>query len=172
MGRLVPFLACSAANCINIPMMRRLELQEGTPLTTREGERVGLSKLAAREGILRVTLSRIGMAMPGLILELTYQFVKSSSDFEEMLLCTSGMVLIPVIVNSLDRRGLFRVYPRLVAPLQVGLCGLILSLSTPLCCAIFQQEAQIKLDKLEPHIQEKFKHCNNKPDVLYYNKGL
>ena len=89
-----------------------------------------------------------------------------------MLLSTSGMVLIPVIVNSLDRRGLFRVYPRLVAPLQVGLCGLILSLSTPLCCAIFQQEAQIKLDKLEPHIQEKFKHCNNKPDVLYYNKGL
>ena len=67
MGRLVPFLACSAANCINIPMMRRLELQEGTPLTTREGERVGLSRLAAREGILRVTLSRIGMAMPGLI---------------------------------------------------------------------------------------------------------
>ena len=27
-GRLVPFVACSAANCINIPLMRRLELTE------------------------------------------------------------------------------------------------------------------------------------------------
>jgi len=64
-GRLVPFLACSAANCINIPMMRRLELQEGTMVETQEGEKVGLSRVAAREGIAMVTASRIAMAMPG-----------------------------------------------------------------------------------------------------------
>ena len=146
-GRLVPFLACSAANCLNIPLMRRVELVEGTPVTTREGERLGLSRTAAREGVSQVTLSRIGMAMP-------------------------GMVLIPVIINSLDRRGLFSLYPRLLAPLQVGLCGLILSLSTPLCCAIFQQRATIRLDKLEDHIQDQFKHSAHKPDIVYYNKGL
>ena len=146
-GRLVPFLACSAANCINIPLMRRQELLEGTAVTTREGEKLGLSRTAAREGISQVTLSRIGMAMP-------------------------GMVLIPLIVNSLDRRGLFRLYPRLVAPLQVGLCGLILSVSTPLCCAIFQQRATIRLDRLEDHIQDQFKHSNTKPLLVYYNKGL
>ena len=94
-GRLVPFVACSAANCINIPMMRRLELTEGTPVETVHGDGVGKSKVAAREGIMMVTLSRIGMAMP-------------------------GMVLIPVIINNLDRRGLFRKYPRLSAPLQVN----------------------------------------------------
>ena len=75
-------------------MMRRLELTEGTPVETVQGDMVGRSRVAAREGITMVTLSRIGMAMP-------------------------GMVLIPVIINSLDRRGLFRKYPRLSAPLQV-----------------------------------------------------
>ena len=48
-GRLVPFLACSAANCLNIPLMRRLELLEGTPVTTLGGERLGLSRTAARD---------------------------------------------------------------------------------------------------------------------------
>ena len=65
-GRLVPFVACSAANCINIPMMRRLELGEGTMVETKAGEKVGLSKVAAREGIAMVTMSRIAMASPGM----------------------------------------------------------------------------------------------------------
>ena len=46
--------------------MRRLELQEGIMLETKEGEKVGASKIAAREGIGMVTASRIGMAMPGI----------------------------------------------------------------------------------------------------------
>ena len=93
-GRLVPFIACSAANCINIPLMRRQELLHGTPLETLHGEKVGRSKVAATEGITMVTLSRIGMAMP-------------------------GMVLIPIIMNNLDRKGLFRRYPKMATPLQV-----------------------------------------------------
>ena len=67
-GRLVPFAACSAANCINIPLMRRLELEEGTMVETKAGDKVGLSKVAAREGIAMVTLSRIAMAMPGMVI--------------------------------------------------------------------------------------------------------
>ena len=80
--------------------------------------------------------------------------------------------MIPLIVDSLERRGVFRLRPGLVAPLQVGLCGLILSVSTPLCCAIFQQRQDIRLDRLEDHIQEQFKYSTTKPDVVYYNKGL
>ena len=64
-GRLVPFCAVAAANCLNIPLMRRLELQNGIMLETKEGELVGESKIAAKEGIGMVTVSRIAMAMPG-----------------------------------------------------------------------------------------------------------
>jgi len=143
-GRLVPFIACSAANCINIPLMRRQELTQGTPVETLQGERIGRSKVAAKEGISMVLLSRIGMAMP-------------------------GMVIIPIIINSLDRRGLFRKYPKLSAPIQVSLCGLILTLSTPLCCAIFEQRTQINVSRIE----EELKMCvKSNCDTLYYNKGL
>ena len=45
--------------------MRRLELQEGIMLETEEGKQVGQSKIAAREGITMVVLSRVGMAAPG-----------------------------------------------------------------------------------------------------------
>jgi len=95
--------------------MRRLELTEGTPVETSDGKRVGLSKVAAREGIAMVTLSRIGMAAP-------------------------GMVLIPVIVNNLERKGLFRKYPRLSAPLQVLLCGLILTVQLPCVAQYLSRE--------------------------------
>jgi len=143
-GRLVPFLACSAANCINIPMMRRLELQEGTMVETKDGEKVGLSRVAAREGIAMVTASRIAMAMP-------------------------GMVLIPIVMTRLDARGLFKRFPRANAPLQVGLVGMILCFSTPLCCAIFEQRAGIQVDRLEQEVQHKVLGTHR---TLYHNKGL
>jgi len=146
-GRLVPFVACSAANCINIPMMRRLELQKGTRVELEGGEKVGLSKVAAREGIAKVTASRIAMAMP-------------------------GMVLIPMVMTRLDARGLFRRFPRANAPLQVCLVGLVLSCATPLCCAIFEQRTAIQLDRLEHHIQHRARQKASTCTKLYYNKGL
>ena len=51
---------CSA-NSVNLPMMRRLELTDGIELTTEDGEFIGKSKTAAKQGISMVVLSRIGM---------------------------------------------------------------------------------------------------------------
>ena len=143
-GRLVPFAAVGMANAINIPMMRRSELIDGVEVATESGEVVGKSKTAAREGITKVVLSRIGMAAP-------------------------SMVLIPIIMNNLEKKGILKKYPRISAPLQIALCGVILSFATPLCCAIFEQKASIPVSRVEAEVAAKVK-----PGVteLYYNKGL
>merc|ERR1712038_1558783 len=46
-GRFVPFCAVAAANCVNIPLMRQLELKNGIPLMTENGERLGVSSTNA-----------------------------------------------------------------------------------------------------------------------------
>lgn len=56
--------------------------------------------------------------------------------------------------------------------MQVAMTGLCLSFSTPLCCALFPQEASIKLEEVEPELQERAKAMKPVPTVFYYNKGL
>jgi len=146
-GRFVPFVAVGAANSLNIPMMRRTELTDGVPVFTESGEHVGSSKIAAREGITKVVLSRIGMAAP-------------------------GMVTIPIIMNALERRGFLKKYPKVNAPLQIALLGTVLTFATPLCCAIFEQRASISVDSVEADVREKAMQLKEKPKLLYYNKGL
>lgn len=65
-GRLVPLAAVAAANCVNIPLMRITELQNGIELQSEDGTQLGHSKLAAKQAIVSVTLSRILMASPSM----------------------------------------------------------------------------------------------------------
>jgi len=147
-GRLVPFIAVCSANSVNLPMMRRLELTDGIELTTEDGEFIGKSKTAAKQGISMVVLSRIGMAAP-------------------------GMVGIPLIMNYLDKKGTLTKYPRITLPLQLALCGVILTFATPMCCAIFEQRASIAVTSCEDHILKAVEALPEpRPKMLYYNKGL
>jgi len=147
-GRFVPFVAVCAANSINIPMMRRLELTEGIEMSTEDGTIVGQSKTAAKEGITKVVFSRIGMMVP-------------------------TMLGTPFIMNLLEKKGTLAKYPRIAAPIQIGLCGLILTFSTPLCCAIFEQRASIAVSSCEESIQKAVEAMPEpRPTLLYYNKGL
>ena len=57
----------------------------GVAVFTAEGERLGESKVAARHGIAMVTFSRIAMAAP-------------------------GMVLIPLFMDRLEKRGFLAKY--------------------------------------------------------------
>uniref|UniRef100_A0A665TUT5 Sidoreflexin n=1 Tax=Echeneis naucrates TaxID=173247 RepID=A0A665TUT5_ECHNA len=65
-SRFVPFAAVAAANCINIPFMRQRELKYGIPVTDENGNRLGESAYAAKQAIVQVVVSRIGMAVPAM----------------------------------------------------------------------------------------------------------
>lgn len=146
-GRMVPFVAVCVANAINIPMMRRGELVDGIDIFDSEGNHLGQSKTVAYSAITQVLISRIGMATP-------------------------TFALIPVIVNALDKKPYFKARPHLYGPLQTVLCGIILSISTPLGCALFPQTTPVSVTKLEPELQKKINSLPSRPTVVYCNKGL
>ncbi|XP_066581206.1 sideroflexin-1 [Prorops nasuta] len=146
-GRLVPLAAVAAANCVNIPLMRITELKNGIELQTEDGNKVGSSKRAAKQAIASVTVSRILMASP-------------------------SMVLAPIIMNYLDRKKLLRNAKWAAAPIQVLVCGICLTFATPLCCALFAQRVPISVDHLEPEVRDKVLTRNSNLQTVYYNKGL
>uniref|UniRef100_A0A183FIK5 DUF2062 domain-containing protein n=1 Tax=Heligmosomoides polygyrus TaxID=6339 RepID=A0A183FIK5_HELPZ len=65
---LVPFIAVAAANAINIPMMRSNEFVVGIPVEDRKGEILGSSLKVPYTAIPLVTVSRIGMAIPAMVI--------------------------------------------------------------------------------------------------------
>ncbi|KAF0763907.1 sideroflexin-1 [Aphis craccivora] len=103
------------------------------------------SKIAARQGIMAVVLSRILMSAP-------------------------GMVISPVIMEAIEQKGLLRNMKWAPAPLQIVLCGFFLTFATPMCCALYPQISPISIDKLEPELQKSAEKFNSK--IGYYNKGL
>ncbi|XP_064107696.1 sideroflexin-3-like isoform X1 [Macrobrachium nipponense] len=147
-GRLVPFTAVAAANCVNIPMMRMREWREtGVTLMDEDNNVLGTSKKAAKQGVAMVVISRIMMAVP-------------------------SCVLPPILMNILEKRGTLKRMPWIAAPLQVALCGVCLTFATPACCALFPQKASIALSSLEPEVSDKIRKLPNAPEIVYYNKGL
>ena len=146
-GRYVPFAAVAAANCINIPLMRQSELINGVPVTDEEGNRLGLSKTAARQAVMLTVVSRVSMALP-------------------------GMGITPIIMTYLDRKSFMKRMPWLASPIQIGLVGLILVFATPLCCAIFPQTSSLSISSLETELQEAILKKNDNIKYVYFNKGL
>lgn len=149
-GRLVPFAAVAAANCVNIPLMRQVELLNGIEVETDDGEKIGKSKRAAVEAVAQVVPSRILMAMP-------------------------GMFIPPVIMTKLEQRPLFRNNKVVNALTMIGLTGVCLSFSTPLCCALFPQRSSTAVSSLETELQETIRQRTFHKDPVthvFYNKGL
>ncbi|KAL3268825.1 hypothetical protein HHI36_007919 [Cryptolaemus montrouzieri] len=128
-GRMVPFFAVFAANCINIPLMRAQELKCGTAIYDSNNNKIGYSKAAAQKGISQVIISRVFMAIP-------------------------GMLFTPFLVNWMEQRGTLCRYPWLALPTQTGLLGLCLIFATPAGCALFNQCQRLDFKELEPESQD------------------
>ncbi|KAL0973741.1 hypothetical protein UPYG_G00210330 [Umbra pygmaea] len=146
-GRLVPFAAVAAANCINIPLMRQRELKHGIPITDENDNRLGESTNAAQQAISQVVVSRILMASP-------------------------GMAIPPFLMNALEKKAFLKRFPWMSAPIQVGLVGFCLVFATPLCCALFPQKSSMSVSRLEPELREKIRASHPGVERVYFNKGL
>ena len=119
----------------------------GAQLLDENGVKTGENSVkAAKKGISMVVASRIGMASP-------------------------GMILIPMFMDQLEKKGVLKRYPWCPAPVQIGLCGIFLTFATPLCCAIFSQKASIHIDSLEPDVKSRLEN-KGYSGYLYFNKGL
>lgn len=147
-GRWVPFAAVAAANCVNIPMMRQQELIQGISVKDRNQNELGHSRRAAAVGITQVVISRITMAAP-------------------------GMILLPVVMERLERLHLMKKLKVLHAPLQVLLCGCFLLFMVPVACGLFPQECELPVSYLEPELQNTIKAKYGEQVLFaYFNKGL
>lgn len=80
--------------------------------------------------------------------------------------------LTPLLMETLEKRGFLKKYPRLNAPIQTLFVGFVLLFATPLGCAFFSQRAAIKVDSLESDVKESIKKKNPDQETVWYNKGL
>lgn len=148
--RYVPFVAVAVANCINIPLMRQNELIYGIDIQDENGNNVGKSRVAAAKGISQVIFSRITM-------------------------CAPGMLILPIIMESLEKNKLFRRVSFLHAPFQVTVVGCFLTVMVPTACALFPQTASLSTNiirMLEPEFYAQITEKGSIPEKVYYNKGL
>uniref|UniRef100_A0A8D8AVQ8 Sideroflexin-2 n=1 Tax=Culex pipiens TaxID=7175 RepID=A0A8D8AVQ8_CULPI len=148
--RYVPFVAVAVANCINIPLMRQNEILYGIHIHDEEGNIVGKSRLAAVKGICQVVLSRIVM-------------------------CAPGMLVLPMIMESLEKFKAFRRISYLHGPFQVVAVGCFLTVMVPTACALFPQTASLDTKTMkifEPQFYEDLRKYENIPQKIYFNKGL
>lgn len=94
----MPFAAVAAANCVNIPLMRQNEIINGIDVKDENGNAVGKSRVAAVKGISQVVFSRIVMAAP-------------------------GMLILPFIMERVEKLPIYRRVKWLNAPFQTALVG-------------------------------------------------
>ncbi|NXU59219.1 SFXN2 protein, partial [Turnix velox] len=148
LARWVPFAAVAAANCVNIPMMRQQEIINGVTVTDGDNNELGCSRRAAVKGIAQVVVSRIAMAAP-------------------------GMIILPIIMERLEKYPFMQRIRVLHGPLQALMCGGFLLFMVPAACALFPQRCSLALDDLEPELRDSIlaKHGSKVPCV-YFNKGL
>ncbi|NXC19014.1 SFXN2 protein, partial [Corythaeola cristata] len=146
LARWVPFAAVAAANCVNIPMMRQHK-HPVAPSTTSHCH--GLWE----DGPARAALQAGLWGGPDLF--------------------SLHLVILPIIMERLEKFTFMQRIRVLHGPLQMLLCGGFLLFMVPAACALFPQRCSLALADLELELHDSIlaKHGDKVPYV-YFNKGL
>ncbi|KAH0623793.1 hypothetical protein JD844_006915 [Phrynosoma platyrhinos] len=124
------------------------EAEEVTVSARMWGDEGGDKVRAAVKGITQVVVSRIAMAAP-------------------------GMIVLPIIMERLEKYPFIKKIQVLHAPLQTVLVGGFLLFMVPVACALFPQRSSIALLHLEPDLRESIvAKYGDKVSFAYFNKGL
>ena len=110
------------------------------------GVQIGQSKKMAVPAIAQVVISRIAMATPYL----------GNKTKLKIFIELNFKVATPVIISLLEKKYWFKSRPWLTTPTQMAICGIILTFSTPLCCALYPQNCSVKVTRLFGIITLKF----------------
>ncbi|XP_026319044.1 sideroflexin-2 isoform X2 [Hyposmocoma kahamanoa] len=151
-ARFVPFVAVATANWVNIPLMRQNEIKYGLEVTDEHGKVVGRSQLAPMKGIAQVVTSRI-------------------------IMCAPGMLLLPVIMEQLEKKEWMKRMKWAHAGIQIAGVGVFLTFMVPLACAVFPQRCKLATDTIKKYEKENYDQIvmntgGNVPEYVYFNKGL
>lgn len=117
MQRYVPFAAVAAANCVNIPLMRQNELTQGIDVVDDDNNIVGKSRVAAVKGISEVKL------ILKFCMRLEKYCISEQVVFSRILMAAPGMLLLPILMEKLERINWFKRLQFLHAPFQVLAVG-------------------------------------------------
>ncbi|XP_065919637.1 sideroflexin-2-like [Dysidea avara] len=146
--RFVPFGGMIAANSVNIPTMRQRELIDGIVVTDKDGNVLGKSRIAAAKGISQVLLSRICLYGP-------------------------VMLVVPILMEVLEKRPFFKRGQFFLVCTQVLLSGTFMMITVPVACSLFPQQCSLRFNQLESLLQQEIrKKYNQQIYRVYFNKGL
>ncbi|KPP59536.1 sideroflexin-2-like [Scleropages formosus] len=120
----------------------------GIAITDENGNRLGHSQKAAVKGITQVVISRVTMAAP-------------------------GMIILPIIMQRLEKYRFMQRITFLHGPLQVMMVGVFLVFMVPAACSLFPQRCSMAVSKLEPELRDAIvSQHGDAVRYVYFNKGL
>lgn len=162
LSRLVPFFAVAVANCVNIPLTRQRELLDGIEVRGTTGSsRTSKSSRSNPEPVVVVEKSQVAA-----------QIALSQVVPSRILMTAPGMVLPSLVMNHVENHlpKFFTKSPKIKPLVMMLLTGSCLTISTPVCCALFPQQVKLTVDRLEPQVRDRFR--KNHIQHVVYNKGL
>lgn len=144
--RYVAFPSAVVASSLNCYIVRSPEIESGVPLMNAEGETIGISQIAAREGVNSTTASRAILQAP--------------------------VYFVPPLLLSSVFKGFLASNPAMTVPLTTYLVLVAFGLGLPATVAIFPQISSIDIADVEDKFQGLTDKHGRPYEVLYYNKGL